>query len=630
MNQTLEIIYQVCGGLGIFLLGMKNMSEGMQAVAGERLRKLIGAVTNNRILACSVGLLVTMVIQSSSVTTVMVVGLVNAGLMTLLQAIGVIMGANIGTTITGWILVIKVGQYGLPLLGLAAFFYLFSKKDRIRFTAMFLMGLGMVFFGLELMKDGFSPLKDMPGFISWFHRFQPDSYGGIWKCVLVGTVLTAIVQSSSATVGITLGLADTGIISFPTAAALILGENIGTTITAILASIGASSNARRAAFAHSFFNIIGVCWITLIFPWYARFIERIITAQNIGTVQAVLVSEKDDPVVYGYIQKVGLPQEAVFQVSSSLIDGLEHKEVLPDKPFMMAADFKEAFEKRNLPEKPVYNKERFVKYPYSQPAIALTHSLFNIVNTLIFLPLAGLLARFLMWLVKEEPQPEIPRLTYLNVRMLDTPAIGIQQSLKEVVRMGQTVLQMMDDLQPMLSNQTPDEKKADEIFQKENDLDTIQMEIVQFLGDILSGNISHEVIDESRRQIRMADEFESVSDYIAAILKLRLKLRDNQLTISEEGLVELQTLHKKVVDYLRMVQTVLEEDNPTPEFFSEAQSKGTSITKYMKECRAHHLARVEAGRVSPMKSLIYMDMLSSYRRIKDHAFNIAEVLVGEK
>ncbi|HOQ04212.1 MAG TPA: PhoU domain-containing protein [Anaerohalosphaeraceae bacterium] len=246
------------------------------------------------------------------------------------------------------------------------------------------------------------------------------------------------------------------------------------------------------------------------------------------------------------------------------------------------------------------------------------------------MPLAGLLARLLMWLVREEPAPEIPRLTYLNIRMLDTPAIGIQQSLKEVIRMGQTVIQMMNELEPMLSNQPPEEKKADEIFQKENDLDIIQMEIVQFLGDILSGNISHDVIDESRRQIRMADEFESVSDYIAAILKLRLKLRDNQLTISPEGLEELRTLHKKAADYLRMVQTVLEEDNPTPEFFSEAQSKGTAITKYMKECRAHHLARVEAGKVSPLKSLIYTDMLSSYRRIKDHAFNIAEVLVGEK
>jgi phosphate:Na+ symporter len=630
MNQTLEIIYQVCGGLGIFLLGMKNMSEGMQAVAGERLRKMIGAVTNNRLLACGVGLLVTMIIQSSSVTTVMVVGLVNAGVMTLLQAIGVIMGANIGTTITGWILVIKVGQYGLPLLGLAAFFYLFSKRDRVRFTAMFLMGLGMVFFGLELMKDGFSPLKDMPGFISWFHRFQPDSYFGLWKCVLAGTLLTATIQSSSATVGITLGLADTGIIGFPTAAALILGENIGTTITALLASIGANSNARRAAYAHSLFNVLGVLWITLLFPWYSGMIERIITNKNLGNIPALVITEKDDPIVYDYAKKAGLSEQAVFRVSSQAFDNPGELNALPQKPFMLAADFREAFEKRNLPEKPLYTKDHVVKYPFSQPAIALTHSLFNLANTLLFLPLAGLLARFLLWLVREEPAPEIPRLTYLNVRMLDTPAIGIQQSLKEVIRMSQTVLEMMKELESMLSNQPPDEKQADEIFQKENDLDIIQMEIVQFLGDILAGTISHEVINESRRQIRMADEFESISDYIAAILKLRLKLRDNQLTISPEGLEELRTLHKKVVDYLRMVQTALKEDAPTPEFFSEAQSKGTAITKYMKECRAHHLARVESGKVSPLKSLIYTDMLSSYRRIKDHAYNIAEVLVGEK
>ena len=170
---ALEIIFQVCGGLGIFLLGMKNMSEGMQAVAGDKIRKLISAVTNNRILACGVGTVVTSIVQSSSVTTVMVVGMANAGLMTLVQAIGVILGANIGTTITGWILVLKIGKYGLPMLGVAAFFFLFSKKDRIRFTAMVFVGLGMVFFGLQLMKLGFAPIKEMPAFEEWFHRFDP-------------------------------------------------------------------------------------------------------------------------------------------------------------------------------------------------------------------------------------------------------------------------------------------------------------------------------------------------------------------------------------------------------------------------------------------------------------------------
>jgi len=289
MSQALEIIFQVCGGLGIFLLGMKNMSEGMQAVAGERLRRMIGAVTNNRLLACGVGTLVTCIIQSSSVTTVMVVGMVNASIMNLLQAIGVILGANIGTTITGWILVIKISKYGLPLLGASSFFYLFSKRDSIRFFFMFLMGLGMVFFGLELMTQGFAPIKEMPGFIAWFHRFHPDTYFDVWKCVLVGAALTAIVQSSSATLGITMALALTGTIDYRTAAALILGENIGTTITAVLASLGAATNARRAAYAHVAFNVIGVCWITAIFTPYTNMVSWLTTKPQLRHLKAVVV-----------------------------------------------------------------------------------------------------------------------------------------------------------------------------------------------------------------------------------------------------------------------------------------------------------------------------------------------------
>ena len=196
--------------------------------------------------------------------------------------------------------------------------------------------------------------------------------------------------------------------------------------------------------------------------------------------------------------------------------------------------------------------------------------------------------------------------------------------------MGRTVLQMMDELKFLLTNEEPDRQKVDEIFQKETDLDIIQMEIVQFLGEILSGNIPHEVIEGSLRQIRMADEFESISDYIAAILKLRLKMRDNHLVFTPEGLEDIHSLDDKVMEYLRMIQTIFEGDNASKEFFSEAQNKARAITMYMKEYRAKHLERVEKGVASPLKSLIYTDMLTAYRRIKDHAFNIAEVLVGEK
>ena len=192
---TSEMIFDIIGGLGIFLLGMKSMSEGMQAVAGSKLRSMINAVTNNRLLACSVGVGMTCLVQSSSITTVMVVGMVNAGLMTLIQAIGVILGANIGTTITGWILISKVGGFGLPIIAVSSVFYLFSKKDFIRFTASIFLGLGLVFFGMQLMKQGFAPLEHADGFKEWFTRFEPTTYLGVLKCCLVGAIMTAILQS---------------------------------------------------------------------------------------------------------------------------------------------------------------------------------------------------------------------------------------------------------------------------------------------------------------------------------------------------------------------------------------------------------------------------------------------------
>lgn len=655
MEKTLEfiltIVFPVCGGLGIFLLGMKNMSEGMQAVAGEKIRKMIGAVTNNRLLACGVGTTVTSIVQSSSVTTVMVVGMVNAGIMTLIQAIGVILGANIGTTITGWILVLKIGKYGLPMLGIAAFFFLFAKKDRVRFTAMVFVGLGMVFYGLELMKNGFSPIQEWPAFEAWFKAFQPSNYFGIIKCVLAGALLTAIVQSSSATLGITIGLAAMGTIDYPTAAALVLGENIGTTITALLASIGTSTTARRAAYAHTLFNTIGVIWITLLFFPYTNLITKVINKTRVDDISVIVVTdESDSSKLREFAEKYQI-QESIYTTNN---DGemrnskgyrYEDWTVYDEKgkpvmallekkvPYVLPADFIHHIEQENLTNLPFQtfkDKEEKIEYPFTGAAIALTHSGFNIVNTLLFIPFAGLLARFLTWLVPEKEEPEKPRLTYLNIRMLDTPAIGVQQSYKEVIRMGQSAIGMLSDLKKVLKNGDPDKALCDTIFKRENDLDIIQMEVVEFLGDIMSGNISHDVVQEGRSQLRMADEFESISDYITNILKLRLKLEDTNQRITDEGVADIQKLHDMVAEYISMVAEAVEQENHSMDFFNEAKTKGNSITRMMKDCRGKHLERVGQGIATPLKSLIYTDMLTAYRRTKDHAFNIAEVLAGEK
>ena len=557
---ALEIIFMVAGGLGIFLLGMKNMSEGMQAVAGRRLRRLIGAITNNRIMACGVGTIVTCILQSSSITTVMVVGMVNAGIMNLVQAIGVILGANIGTTITGWILVLKISKYGLPILGVATFFFLFSKREKVRFTASFFLGLGMIFYGLQLMKNGFAPLKEMEGFIAWFSRFDPDTgYLGVLKCCLVGAILTAIVQSSSATLGITIGLAFSGVIDYHTAAALVLGENIGTTITTYLASLGATRNAKRAAYAHMLVNIFGVLWITLIFRQYVGWVERFI------------------------------------EYSSGFL------------PSVADADG---------------------NYPYSTAAIATTHTGFNVVNVIVILPFIAFVSKFLYKMVPEEAVPEPAHLTFLDIRMLDTPAIGIQQSQKEIHKMSGSVADMFGPLRESLEAKEVSDRTSEKIFEAERKMDMVQMEIVQFVGSLMSGNISHNIVNEGRKQLRMADEYESISDYVTAILKLRLKISDTNQIISEAGLKDLLSLHGLVFKYINLINESVERS--VGDFFLEAQIRGEAITHLMKDFRASHLERVGTGDTTPLKSLIYTDMLNAYRRIKDHAFNIAEIIAGEK
>jgi phosphate:Na+ symporter len=276
MIEPFKMGYTAIGGLGIFIIGMKYLSDSLQSLSGGLIRKAISSVTSNRFLAVIVGLVVTCFVQSSSITTVMVVGLANAGLMQLTQAIGVILGANIGTTITGWILAVKVGKYGLFLIAIGVFPMLFSKNDRISAAAKVLVALGMIFFGLEIMSGAFKPLRSDEGFMNLMLTLDAQTLLSILGCVVIGCMMTMIIQSSSAMLGITIALALTGAIPLYTAVALVMGENIGTTITAQFAAIGGSIAARRAAMAHTVFNVLGVVIIISIFSTYVDMIERFV------------------------------------------------------------------------------------------------------------------------------------------------------------------------------------------------------------------------------------------------------------------------------------------------------------------------------------------------------------------
>lgn len=308
--ETFKIIYTVLGGLGIFFYGMKTMSDALQQAASDVITKVINSLTTNRVLAVIVGMIVTMIVQSSSVTTVMVVGFVNAGLMQLTQAIGVIFGSNIGTTITGWIISIKVGKYGLLMIGLGIFPALFSKNGKLQNIGRVLFGIGMVFLGLELMSGAFKPLRTNEQFLEMISYFAGNDYGSFFASILTGCLLTVVIQSSSAMLGITIALATSGVIEFPTAAALVLGENIGTTITALLASVGTTTNAKRAARAHAFFNVFGVLVIFAFLPIYVNFIEWLVPG-----LADMVAEDGTHPNVAAHIAA----SHTVFNISASIL-----------------------------------------------------------------------------------------------------------------------------------------------------------------------------------------------------------------------------------------------------------------------------------------------------------------------
>ncbi|MBN1501239.1 MAG: Na/Pi cotransporter family protein [Spirochaetes bacterium] len=550
-----DMFFQLIGGLALFLIGMNHMSNGMQAAAGDGLRKIISNITSNRFRGLAVGFLVTSVIQSSSITTVMVVGFVNAGVMTLTQSIGVILGADIGTTITGWILVLKIGKYGLPLLGISGFFYLFSSKEKIRHIALMIMGIGMVFFGLELMKNGFKPIREIPEFLNLFTIFSPENGGSLLLCALTGAVITAVIQSSSASIGIAMGMAATGVIDFQTSVALVLGMNIGTTITAFLASLGAGSNAKRSAYAHILIKVIGVIWVLPLFGLFVKLIPLLINAD---------------------------PDMVLIE------NGVE-------------------------------------SYPFAIKGIATAHTVFNIANVILFLPFTKILSSFLLKLVSDEQSTAAHRLTNLDIRILDTPMLVIEQSRKEILNMGEIIRKMFSDLKNVYALSKPEKEIIKNIFQAEEELDIMQKEITTFLVDTLSKEISHSNTLEAHAHLKITDEYESVSDCIANILKLYLKLADAGIELTATEKNEICMLHDEVLSYFEMINTTLSMRHPND--MSKVYSQANIITHQFKKSRNNHLKRLSKNKMEPLLSVSYINMLNSYRVIKGYVQNSAEAMV---
>ncbi|MBO7708250.1 MAG: Na/Pi cotransporter family protein [Thermoguttaceae bacterium] len=541
----------VFGGIGIFMFGMKILSEGVQRIAGPTLRRMIAMFTEHRVFAFLTGILVTFFLQSSSVTTVMTISFVNSQIIQLSQAVGVILGANIGTTVTSWLLTLNVSAYAIPLVGFSALFFVFVKNERVKNIAAALMGLGLLFFGLKLMGEGFSSMRELPKFSDFLQSFSADTFPGLLKCVLAGCVVTILIQSSAASIGIVMSLSMIGAIEdFPTAVAFILGENIGTTSTAMIASLGTSTNAKRTATFHAIFNVLGVCWVLAIFR--PVFIPAVETAARILKLHLI--------------------------------------------PF----------------------------------GIPLAHSIFNVTNALLFLPFTRVFARLLTKYIPDRVKNECPTETGLDPRHITSPNLAVLQSRLIVQRMAKRCHKLGEEVFRLVQGPLDNEKEIEHPFREEEAFDRIQDEVIRFTSKILSMNTAPDSAEQAREHLRMADEIESVSDYLIAILKSALKLKENGQTMPDFVKSGLAHLGYRTLFLLKDINSAFDGRESADYFLATIYLTCQELSVELKELRNKFMAEMETGDCDPALIAGVNAQLEFYRQVWEHVRNIAEAFCGEK
>lgn len=541
----IDLILSFLGGFGLFLFGMEYMGDGLRKAAGSKMKNILGALTRNRLLGVIVGAGVTALIQSSSATTVMVVGFVNVGLLSLRQAVGVIMGANIGTTITSWIVALGEWTEFLKPAVLAPIFIvagvaliMFSKNSQLKSIGQILFGFGGLFLGLDMMSSAAKPLSKLESVKNLFLLLGSNPILGI----LTGTIVTAVIQSSSASVGILQALALAGLVPWSSAIYIILGQNIGTCVTAILSSIGANINAKRAAAIHFLFNLIG----TIIFG--------IITV-----------------IVFNFI---------VPGLRNELIDVTQ---------------------------------------------ISIVHTVFNILSTIILFPFGNLLVSLAEGLVKGKNKEKSDDDYFLDERLLETPTIAVQTSIKEVIHMGEMACWNVQASLDALFEQ--DETKMKEVFEREREINTLQEKLNSYLIKLSNVSLSEKEQLKVAELFHMVSDIERVGDHADNIGELAVKLKEQNLKFSEIAKKELESIADVALEcYSKAIKGYEKQD---VNMAVDAMSLEDKVDKLEEKLRSKHMKRLAKEECNPFAGIIFLDMLSNVERISDHASNIAGLLLDK-
>ena len=535
-------VLTLIGGLSLFLFGMSIMGQALERRAGGKLRLLLGRLTTNKAAGLLTGLGITAVIQSSSAATVMVVGFVNSGLMTLKQAIHVIMGANIGTTVTAWLLslagidsgnvfvrLLKPSSFTPVLAFIGILFYLFLKNDKKKDTGMILLGFATLMFGMETMAGAVEGLRDVPGFQNFFLLFRNPILG-----VLAGTALTAVIQSSSASVGILQALASTGRVSYGAAIPIIMGQNIGTCVTAMLSSVGANKNAKRAAMVHLSFNVIGTTVCLAVF-WLIK-----------GVFAPALLEE-----------------------------------------------------------------------PASLFGIAVAHSIFNVLCTILMLPLSGLLERLVNRLVPDARQPEAQ--SELDERLLATPPIALERCHEVAAAMAKLSVEAMEEAMESLRGYSPELAAA--VREKEERSDHYEDMLGTYLVKLSAKRISASDSAEAAKLLKLIGDFERISDHAVNLLESAEEMRGKGMEFTESAAAELEVIFKAVEEILHLSLDAFLRENL--EAASMVEPLEQVIDKLKEQMRTRHILRLQQGICTMDAGFVWSDLLTSLERTSDHCSNIA-------
>lgn len=574
-------LFTLLGALGMFLYGMNLMSTGLQKAAGDRLRNFLSAMTSSPFKGVLTGLGITSVIQSSSATTVMVVSFVNAGLLTLAQAISVIMGANIGTTVTAWLVSwlgfkADISILAVPLMALG-FVLSISKKDQRRNISELIVGFSLLFLGLSLMKNSVPDLQQTPEVLSFIQGWQGYGFGSVLIFLVFGTILTLVLQSSSATMALTLIMLNMGWIRFDMACAMVLGENIGTTITANIAAAVGNVSAKRAALAHTVFNVFGVVWALITFPFFLQLIGAITTGI------------------------FGVPNPAASDFKIEVLNDANGLPIQSDS--QTAALF----------------------------GLSMLHTLFNTINTCILIWFIPTIEKLVCAIIKESKRQgeEVYRLKYIGAGPLATPELAADQALKEIIHFAEISKTGLMYAKSAINENDSDkfETWRAKLVKYEEISDHIEYEIASFLNAMSADGISEDTSKMTKAMYKIIGELESLGDSGESISRILSRRNIHKKTFDEEMTRNLNLMVDAVADaYDVMIANLSSAHSGKLTEISNAYNAEDRINNLRNNLRDAEIENIECGQKNYHTSVYYMDIVNQLEHMGDFMINVSQNL----